>query len=125
MFLLFKNVFRNYQYAFGIVEESSNFLLNLFVYLYLASTIMFGHLFHLAGKRFLFSSVWLEQYLFGKFRTISQRWNNLSIHPVGILMVDFDNLIRNKIFKYISYDVVETFNFFISCFVTKDVILIH
>ena len=56
-FWLFKNVFRIDQYVFGIVEGSSNFLLNMFVYLSLASTIIFEHSFDLAVRRFLFSSV--------------------------------------------------------------------
>ena len=46
-------------YAFGIVEGSFDVVLNLFVYLSLASTIILEHMFDLA-VRFLFSSVGLE-----------------------------------------------------------------
>ena len=60
VFLLFENIFRIDQYAFGIVEGSSDFFLNLFLCLSLASMIIFGSLFDLTVRRFLFSSVGLE-----------------------------------------------------------------
>ena len=53
-----------------------------------------------AEKVHIFFS-WIRVISFGEFRPISQGWDHLRIHPVGILTIDFDNLIRNKNSKYI------------------------
>ena len=68
-----------------------------------------------AEKVFILFS-WIRVISFGQFGPISQGWNNFRIHPVGILLVEFDNLIKN---------LIKIFNFFICRFVTEDVIPIH
>ena len=55
-----------------------------------------------SGEKVFILFSWIRLISFGQFRPISQGCNNLRIHPVGILIVDFDNLIRNKISKYFS-----------------------
>ena len=63
IFFFFKNVFGIDQFAFGIVEGLSNFLLNIFVYHTLVSTIIFEHSFDLGVIKFSFSSAGLEEYI--------------------------------------------------------------
>ena len=63
----------------------------------MASTIVLEHSFE---KIFIFFG-WIRVISFVQFTPISRRLNNVRIHPVGILIVEFNNLIRYKMSKYI------------------------
>ena len=57
---------------------------------------------------------WIKAIYFSQFRPVSQGWNNLKIHPVGIFTVEFGSLTSNKISKYILQVVVEMFHLLFS-----------